>query len=359
MPPSLSTNGLSGLKSVVIPVFNEVQSIGVLVDRVASVLQRRGYTYEILCIDDGSTDGTTGLLRGLASQRRDLRTIILRRNFGQTAAMSAGLDASVGDVIVTLDADLQNDPDDIPRLVEHLLYGGDIGAELADGRAGGSGTVRDDGGYDMVCGWRRERQDDVIRRVPSQLANWLIGRVTGVRLHDCGCSLKAFRADLASALRLYGETHRLIPAIAAIEGAAIAELPVRHHPRSFGSSKYPPLGRTPRVILDLILVAFLARFRDRPMQLFGFVGGALLLGAAGCAVHGLFYVWAVARHWGLAIAWPSAVPTLVLALELGVAGIQMVFLGLLADICIRIYFESQNRAHYNVREVVSSTSGVR
>jgi hypothetical protein len=144
-----------------------------------------------------------------------------------------------------------------------------------------------------------------------------------VHLHDCGCSLKAFRAELVSSFRLYGEMHRLIPAVAAIEGAAIAELPVRHHPRPFGSSKYPPLGRTPRVILDLLLVAFLARFRDRPMQLFGFVGGSLVLGATGIAVNGLVSVWAVARHWGLSIAWPAAVPTLVLALELALAGVQV------------------------------------
>ncbi|KAH9547322.1 hypothetical protein CY35_11G028500 [Sphagnum magellanicum] len=215
--------------SVIIPVYNEVGSIRTLVERVGGVMRRRGAPYEIICVDDGSTDGSTKLLKVMAAHREDMRVVILSRNFGQTAAMAAGFDFAVGQLLVTLDGDLQNDADDIPALLDHLIRGGGGGGEgsatVAAAAVVDTGVVREDGGFDLVCGWRRNRKDNFLtRNLPSTVANWLIGNVTGVKLHDYGCSLKAYRASLVSNLHLYGEMHRFIPVLAVMEGAAISEV---------------------------------------------------------------------------------------------------------------------------------------
>jgi glycosyltransferase involved in cell wall biosynthesis len=229
--------------SIVIPIFNEVDSLSELINRTANILQENYLDYEIICVDDGSEDGSTDLLRKLARSRTDLKAVILRRNYGQTPAMSAGFNYAQGQIIVTLDGDLQNDPNDIPRLLSKLNEG-----------------------YDLVSGWRKNRQDDrVTRLIPSQIANWTIGKVTGVKLHDYGCSLKAYRAELIADLNLYGELHRFLPALAYIEGAKITEIPVNHYARIHGKSKYG-LGRTFRVLMDLLTVFFMKKFLTRPMH---------------------------------------------------------------------------------------------
>ncbi|MFN4849075.1 glycosyltransferase family 2 protein, partial [Microcystis sp.] len=232
--------------SVVVPIYNEVDSIPHLVESIATILRSYQINYEIICVDDGSKDGSTEVLTNLAKNRDDLKAVILRRNYGQTPAMAAGFNYATGQVIVTLDGDLQNDPNDIPLLLAKL-----------------------EEGYDLVSGWRKNRQDDRVKRLlPSKIANWIIGKVTGVKLHDYGCSLKAYRAELVADMNLYGELHRFLPALAFIEGAKITEIPVNHHARRFGQSKYG-LGRTIRVIMDLFTVFFMKKFLTRPMHIFG------------------------------------------------------------------------------------------
>jgi len=227
--------------SVVVPIFNEVESLPTLVAGIAQALQRANLTYEIVCVDDGSRDGSGAWLKQQAGDRQDLRAVLLRRNYGQTAATAAGFQHARGQVIVTLDGDLQNDPNDIPQLLDKL-----------------------EEGYDLVSGWRWERQDAALTRLlPSKIANWLLGRVLGVKLHDYGCSLKAYRAELVADMNLYGELHRFLPALAFIEGARIAEIPVGHYARRHGQSKYG-LGRTFRVLMDLLTVFFIKTFLTRP-----------------------------------------------------------------------------------------------
>lgn len=245
MNDSLSSNILQSSEiistfpeiSIVVPIYNEVESLSHLIDAIALTLQSNQLNYEIICVDDGSSDGSTEKLRQLAKERNDLRAVLLRRNYGQTPAMAAGFQYAKGRTIVTLDGDLQNDPADIPELMAKL-----------------------DEGYDLVSGWRKQRQDDAVTRLlPSKIANWLIGKVTEVKLHDYGCSLKAYRAELVADMNLYGELHRFLPALAYIEGAKITELPVRHHARRFGKSKYG-LGRTFRVLMDLLTIYFMKSF---------------------------------------------------------------------------------------------------
>ena len=232
--------------SVVIPIFNERENLPLLLEGVATTLKKSEINYEIVCIDDGSQDGSTDILRQLAQNRTDLVVVILRRNYGQTPAIAAGFQHTRGKIIVTLDGDLQNDPQDIPLLLSKL-----------------------EEGYDLVSGWRKNRQDNALTRLlPSKIANWIIGRVTGVKLHDYGCSLKAYRSELIADLNLYGELHRFLPALAYIEGAKIVEIPVRHHPRRYGKSKYG-LGRTFRVLMDLFTIFFMNKFLIRPMHIFG------------------------------------------------------------------------------------------
>lgn len=312
--------------SVVIPIFNEIETLPILLEQLEGVLKSSPCVYEILCIDDGSTDGSGEWLRHQAQRRSHLRAILLRRNYGQTAAIAAGFHYATAQVIVTLDGDLQNDPADIPRLI----------AKLAEG-------------YDLVNGWRKHSQDVApTRLLPSRLANWLIGQVTGLKIHDFGCSLKAYRAELVADLNLYGELHRFLPALALIEGARIAEIPVNHQARRYGGSKYGS-GRSFRVLMDLFTLYFMKRFLTRPMHVFGLLG--LLSLGLGIAVG--FYLCFLKLGLGQDI---GDRPLLILAVVLFLTGVQLFGFGLLAEISMRTYYESQNRPIYRIREVVGSRS---
>ncbi|WP_071517226.1 glycosyltransferase family 2 protein [Geitlerinema sp. PCC 9228] len=312
--------------SVVAPIYNEVDSLQQLVEAIATAMQDSSFTYEIVLVDDGSRDGSTDLLRQIAQQRSDLRAVLLRRNYGQTAAMSAGFRTATGKVVVTMDGDLQNDPTDIPHLIEKL-----------------------EEGYDLVSGWRRERQDaKVTRLLPSRIANWMIGKATGVRLHDYGCSLKAYRAELVADMNLYGELHRFLPALAFIEGATIAEMPVKHYPRRFGSSKYG-LGRTFRVLMDLLTVFFIQKFLTRPMHVFGFFGVIGTIAGVGIGAYLSFLKIFQGQDIGDR-------PLLILAVLLMLAGVQLFSFGLLAEVLMRTYHESQDRPIYRIREIVEPGS---
>jgi dolichol-phosphate mannosyltransferase len=303
-------------------VFNEVESLPHSIEAIATSLRTAKLPYEIIYVDDGSTDGSPELLKQLANSRTDTIAVLLRRNYGQTAAMAAGFNYAKGQAIVTLDADLQNDPADIPLLLAKLQEG-----------------------YDLVSGWRKHRQDDALTRLlPSKIANALIGRVTGVDLHDYGCSLKAYRAELVADLNLYGELHRFLPALAYIEGAKIAELPVRHHPRQYGRSKYG-LGRTFRVLMDLLTIWFMKTFLTRPMHVFGLLGMTSTI--LGVLIGG--YLTFVKLGLGQSI---GNRPLLILAVLLVVTGVQLFGFGLLAELLMRTYHESQGRPIYRVREVV-------
>jgi glycosyltransferase involved in cell wall biosynthesis len=309
--------------SVVVPIKDEVESLPYLLDAIASTLQGCNLSYEIICVDDGSSDGSPQLLKEKAQSRNDLKSVILRRNYGQTAAMAAGFNYATGKVIVTLDADLQNDPADIPMLLEKL-----------------------EEGYDMVSGWRQKRQDKALTRLlPSKIANWLIRRITGVRIRDYGCSLKAYRAELVADMNLYGELHRFLPALAYIEGARIAEIPVRHHARKFGQSKYG-LSRTFRVMMDLLTIAFMKTFLTRPMHVFGLLGlGSIFSGGA----IGLYLTFVkLVFHENIGDR-----PLLILAVLLLVTGVQLFCFGLLAEVLMRTYHESQGKPIYRVREVIT------
>jgi glycosyltransferase involved in cell wall biosynthesis len=312
--------------SAVVPLYNEVESLPVLMETIARTLQDNQLSYEIICVDDGSKDGSTELLKQMAQERTDLKAVLLRRNYGQTAAMAAGFNQARGRVIITLDADLQNDPADIPNLL----------AKLAEG-------------YDLVSGWRKQRQDAMMTRlIPSRIANWLIGRVTGVQIHDYGCSLKAYRSELVTDMNLYGELHRFLPALAFIEGARIAEIPVRHHARRFGQSKYG-LGRTFRVLMDLLTIFFMKRFLTRPMHVFGWFGLISMLLGIATGLYLTFVKFALGQSIGDR-------PLLFLAVVLFLTGVQLFSFGLLAELLMRTYHESQKRPIYRIREIVG-TSG--
>ncbi len=295
-------------------------------DAIATSLQTNQLSYEIICVDDGSTDGSTDLLKQLVHFRTDLRAVILRRNYGQTAAMAAGFSHARGRAIITLDGDLQNDPADIPLLLAKL-----------------------EEGYDLVCGWRKKRQDAALTRLlPSKIANWLIGRVTGVKLHDYGCSLKAYRAELVADMNLYGELHRFLPALAFIEGARITEIPVRHHARRFGKSKYG-LWRTFRVVMDMMTIWFMQKFLTKPMHVFGLFGLISLLLGLAIGLHLTFVKFILGASIGNR-------PLLILCIVLLLAGVQLFSFGLLAELLMRTYHESQGRPIYRVREVVEPGS---
>jgi dolichol-phosphate mannosyltransferase len=319
-PNQASTGSISA--SVVVPVYNEVESLPDLISAIATTLTASQVSYEIICVDDGSTDGSAELLKQQAQTRTDLKAVLLRRNYGQTAAMAAGFNYAWGKAVVTLDGDLQNDPADIPRLLAKL-----------------------EEGYDLVSGWRQKRQDAALTRLlPSKIANWLIGRVTGVKLHDYGCSLKAYRLELVEDMHLYGELHRFLPALAYIEGARITELPVRHHARRYGRSKYG-LWRTFRVVMDLLTISFMKTFLTRPMHVFGLFG---LLSIVLGTVLGLYLTF---LKLGLGQSIGNR-PLLILAVLLLVTGVQLFSFGLLAELLMRTYHESQGRPIYRVREVV-------
>ncbi|HVJ18433.1 MAG TPA: glycosyltransferase family 2 protein [Polyangiaceae bacterium] len=308
--------------SVVVPVYNEEESLPKLISELHEVLGPAGISYEIVLIDDGSRDGSYALAKRMSAQDPALTLVQFRRNFGQTAAMQAGLDVARGRAIVTMDADLQNDPAAIPAMLKKL-----------------------DEGYDMVAGWRANRQDAFInRKLPSFLANRIISATTKVKLHDYGCTLKAMTRDVARELRLYGEMHRFIPAVASWIGVRIVEMKVNHRARQFGTSKYG-IGRTLRVVLDLMTVRFMQSYLTRPMQVFGLAGLVALFAGFGICVWLL--VEKLAFHQALADR-----PMLLLGILLVVVGVQLLSLGLVADVLSRTYHESQDKRPYYVRELV-------
>ena len=307
--------------SVVVPLYNEEESLPHLVEQLLQALRPSGERFELVLVNDGSSDRTANVLTRLSHEVPELVAVLLRKNYGQTAAMAAGFDVAQGEVIISLDGDLQNDPADIPMLLAKLREG-----------------------YDLVSGWRHQRQDAAIqRKLPSTIANRLIGRVTGVRLHDYGCSLKAYRREVLADLRLYGELHRFLPALAFIEGARITEVKVNHRARQYGSSKYG-IDRTFRVLMDLLTVWFMKRFLTRPMYVFGF-GGLIAMMASVLASTYLLAVKLMGGDIGNR-------PLLTLAVVLGLAGIQLFCFGLLGELLIRTYHESQGRPIYRIRETL-------
>lgn len=319
------------LISVVVPIYNEYESIPRLIGEITDSMDKIERSYEIICVDDGSDDGSAQLLKDIARKHPTLRAILLRRNYGQTPAMAAGFKHARGQIIVTLDGDLQNPPSEIYKILNKL-----------------EGKYDDNEGYDLVSGWREKRQDKALTRLlPSKIANWLIGRLTGVKLHDYGCSLKAYRCEVLRDMNLYGELHRFLPALAYIEGARIAEVPVEHRGRIHGQSKYG-LGRTFRVVLDLFTVYFMKKFLTRPMHVFGLWG---------------FISLAIGVLLGLYLTLLKLVanvqigdrPLLILSVLLTLTGIQLFCFGLLGELLMRTYHESQNRPIYRVREIIGAS----
>jgi glycosyltransferase involved in cell wall biosynthesis len=312
--------------SIVIPIQNEAASLESLYRELTETLGPSQWSYELILVDDGSTDQSFEILSRLQGRDDRVRVIQFRRNFGQTAAFAAGFAEARGRLIVTSDGDLQNDPRDIPALVNRL----------------------ENENFDIVCGWRRERKDPLLtRRVPSQLANRIISWATGVYLNDYGCSLKVFRAEVVKPLRLYGELHRFLPALASEVGVKIAEMPVNHRPRQHGRSKYG-LSRTIRVLLDLVTVKFLLSYSTRPLQMFGLVGGAM--GLVGAIILG--YLGTV-RILGWQQLTPRQ-PLVLLAILLAFTGVQLVTLGLLAELQARTYHESQGKPVYVIRRILQA-----
>src|SRR5947209_20086038 len=308
--------------SVVVLVYNEIDSIEPLQEELTGVLEGLDVSYEIVYIDDGSRDGSTEKMSQFATHDPHVRVVSFRRNFGQTAAVQAGIDNSSGEILVFLDGDMQNDPHDIPHLLEKV-----------------------DEGYDVVSGWRHDRRDDITRVLPSQVANWIIAHVTGVHLSDFGCTLKAYRRDVIQDVRLYGEMHRFIPVYASMVGARITELPVNHRPRTYGKSKYS-LSRTSRVMLDLITMKLLGSYSTKPMYFFGFAA---------------FGLWAMALVLAAIVILQKALPPyvyahnnplLLLSVVLVIIGVQFILMGLVAELVIRTYHESKQKRTYVVREVI-------
>lgn len=306
--------------TIIVPVFNEAESLPLLYEQLTRVLIGMNRTYEVIFVNDGSTDGSEEILNGLAEKDSQVRVIHLRTNYGQTAAIAAGLDYSRGDIIIPMDADLQNDPEDIPRLVKKL-----------------------EEGYDVVSGWRKNRQDNTLSRIlPSWIANKLISLISGVRLHDYGCTLKAYRREVIMGVKLYGEMHRFIPIYATWQGAKVSELEVRHHPRQFGKSKYG-FERVFKVILDLMVIKFLGDYVHKPIYIFGGVG---LLCFMAAFLSGL---WALFLKFKWKISFIQT-PLPLLFVLLLVLGSNAILLGLLAEISIRTYYESQNKRTYAIRD---------
>lgn len=310
--------------SIVLPIYNEVESLPHLLEELVPALEATGNTFEIICVDDGSRDGSFEALKKLRQQDERVRVVQFRRNFGQTAAFAAGFDRTRGEVVITMDADLQNDPADIPKLLAKI-----------------------DEGYDVVSGWRMERWKEgvgtlVARKIPSMTANWLISTGTGVHLHDYGCALKAYRSEVVKNVNLYGDLHRFIPAIASYFGVSVAEVPVTYRSRQFGRSKYG-LGRITRVILDLLTVRFMLSYSTRPIQIFGSLG--LLSSALGVIIG--IYLSFMKVVYGIAL---TERPLLLLAILLVMVGVQFITMGLLGELVVRTYHETQKKPIYMVRE---------
>ncbi|HEY6007398.1 MAG TPA: glycosyltransferase family 2 protein [Geobacteraceae bacterium] len=313
--------------SIVVPLYNEEENIAPLYAQLSAALTASGLDFEMIFVDDGSVDRSFPLLRELAEKDRRVKVLRFRRNFGQTAAMAAGFDAAAGRVVVPMDGDLQNDPQDIPRLLAKM-----------------------EEGYDVVSGWRRDRQDTFInRKLPSVIANYLISRLTGVHLHDYGCTLKAYRREVLEGINLYGEMHRFVPALASQVGAKVAELPVRHHPRLHGTSKYG-ISRTMRVVLDLMTVKFLLAYSTKPIQLFGKWGIYTLL--VGCLSGATTLYMKFFEHINM-----NRNPLLILTAFLLFMGVQFIVLGLLGELNARTYYEAQGKPIYVVRERLNLDDG--
>ena len=310
---------------MVVPLFNEQENIRPLYEQITQAISGK-YDHEIVFVDDGSTDAGFAVLSGLYQTDKRVRVIRFRKNFGQTAALSAGFTHARGEIIVAIDADLQNDPADIPKVIAKL-----------------------DEGFDVVSGWRKKRHDNAITRlIPSKIANWLIAKITGVKLHDFGCTLKAYRREVLAETKLYGEMHRFLPALASWSGAGIAEIVVNHRPRTAGVAKYG-LGRTLKVILDLITVKFLGSYSTKPIYIFGGLGAISALGAIAAGLVVVYQKYA--NNFSM-----NRNPLLVLTALLITATIQFVLMGLLAEMLVRTYHESQNRPTYVVKEILEATS---
>lgn len=313
--------------SIVIPVFNESDSLKLLCSKLQPVLDNMNKSYEIILVDDGSSDNSFGVLNSLHELDERIQAIRFRRNFGQSAAFSAGFDFARGDIIITMDADFQNDPADVPKLIETL-----------------------EKGYDVVCGWRIDRKDHFLTRpLPSYVANFLISWITGIKLHDYGCSLKAHRADVVKNIRLYGEMHRFIPALASWMGISVCKVPVNHEPRRFGESKYG-LMRTVRVILDLLTVKFMLGYSARPIQIFGLLG-----------TFGLFFGIILGIYLSIAkifFGHPLGDrPLLLLVILLITFGLQLITMGLLGELIVGNNYVSQNKTTYMIKEVLGENVG--
>jgi glycosyltransferase involved in cell wall biosynthesis len=305
--------------SLFLPVLNEEPNLRPLHVRIDEALAALGRSAEIIYVDDGSTDGSLAVLRELARLDPRVRVVALRRHYGQTAAMAAGIDAARGQILIPMDADLQNDPADLGRLLAKL-----------------------DEGFDVVSGWRKERQDKMVtRKIPSAVANWIISVIGGVKLHDYGCSLKAYRREFLKQVKLYGEMHRFIPIYASWVGARVTEIPVRHHPRTMGKSKYG-LSRTFKVMLDLMTIKFMASYHTKPIYVFGLFGFSSFL------ISLVAGAWAVLRKLGGESFIRN--PLLIIAIVMFAVGVQFILMGLLAEMLVRTYHESQAKPIYVVRE---------
>ena len=317
-------NSVNNLISIVVPIYNESENITLLINEIFDVMRKHKLDFELIIVNDGSVDNTINVLETISLEKQ-LIVINLRKNYGQTAALAAGFDNSNGEIIVTLDGDLQNDPNDIPNLLTKINEG-----------------------YDLICGWRFERKDKLInRRIPSKIANRLIGKVTGIFLHDYGCSLKAFKREIIKDIKLYGELHRFLPVLANIEGAKIKEIKVNHRKRKYGYSKYG-IDRTFRVLMDLLTVWFMNKFLTRPMYVFGFIG---IISIISSFIISSYLI--VLKFLGENI---GNRPLLMFALILGIAGVQLFSFGLLGELLMRTYHESQNRPIYRVRNIIQNTN---
>ncbi len=317
------SDDLNRTLSVVIPVFNEEQNVDIICSKVIAVLNQLGYPWELIFIDDGSTDTSYEKLICLAAKTPNIKVIRFVRNFGQTAALAAGIDHAQGDIIIPMDADMQNDPRDIEKLLNKL-----------------------DEGYDVVSGWRKNRQDDLVSRlIPSWLANQLISAISGVKLHDYGCSLKAYRRHILKHVRLYGEMHRFVPIYASWEGARVAEIPVNHSKRWFGKSKYG-LSRTFKVILDLLTVKFLSTYLTKPIYVFGTAGFLCM------AMSAAAFVWMVVLKYFYDTTFIET-PLPILVTMSFVVGIQFILMGLLAEILMRTYHEAQDKRIYKIKSILN------
>lgn len=309
--------------SIIIPIYNEAENLPVLYEKITATMAQIARPYEVVLVNDGSADGSAAVLEDLARRDPRLKVVNFRRNFGQTAAMMAGIDYATGDTIIPMDADLQNDPADIVHLLAKL-----------------------DEGYDVVSGWRKDRQDHAVKRnLPSRMANALISKISGIHLHDYGCSLKAYRRDVIKGVRLYGEMHRFIPIYASWQGAKVTEIPVTHHPRLHGKSKYG-LERVFKVLLDLIVVKFLSSYANKPIYLFGGVGFFALF------LAGLAGIWAVYLKLFRDVSFIET-PLPLLVVMMGLTGVTSILMGLLAELIMRTYYESQSKQVYLVGKTLN------